>query len=283
MKRLPRPALTLALLFLGASPLLAGDFEISGFIGLSAPTYSQTFSYQPPPPPTVSGIRIDQRGDFELQATGGTAFGGAVVFFPIPAVGIEARLDTADMDLETRNASYSVGVTLPQPIGNVSTQLDLPNAEVDLERPRPVSLNVRVRVPGTVSVGLSGGVSYLPSLKVRVVQPLAVTSSVLDLVGGRVDVGEVPVVATADPTVEGSRIGGNLGLGLAFEVGETVAIAVEARGFYFKEHRLTWSRADNQPLNAVEEIVVDEALRALPVVEFEPIFFNVTAGLTLRF
>jgi hypothetical protein len=283
MRLLPRLVLTLALSLLSAGPLLAGDFEISGFVGLSAPTYSQTFSYQPPPPPTVSGIRIDQRGDFELKATGGTAFGGAVAFFPVPAVGIEARLDTADMNLETQNASYVVGVSLPQPIGNVSTELDLPNAEVDLERPRPVSLNVRVRVPGTVSVGLSGGLSYLPSLKVRVVQPLAITSSLLDLVGGRVDVGEVPVVATADPTVEGSRLGGNLGLGLAVEVGETVSLAVEARGFYFKEHRLTWSRADNQPLNAVEEIVVDEALRALPAVEFKPIFFNVTAGLTLRF
>ncbi len=283
MRLLPRLGLATASLLLSVTPLLASDFEISGFVGLSAPTYSQTFSYQPPPPPTVSGVRIEQRGTFDLKASGGMAFGGAVAFFPVPAVGIEARLDTADMTLETENASYVVGVSLPQPIGNVSTQVDLPPAQVDLERPRPVSLNVRLRVPGTVSVGLSGGVSYLPSLKARVVQPLAITSSVLDLVGGQIGVGEVPVVATADPTVEGSRVGGNLGLGLAFRIGETVAIAVEARGFYFKEHRLTWSRADNQPLNAVEEIVVEEALRALPVVEFKPIFFNVTAGLTLRF
>jgi hypothetical protein len=283
MKRLSCLDLVLAVALLAASPLRAGDFELTGYVGLSAPTYSQTFPYDPGSPPTISGVSLEQRGSFDLEATGGMAFGGALAFFPIPAVGIEARLDTADLSLETHNASYVVGVTLPPPINDISTEVSLPPAQVNLERPRPFSLNLRLRIPGTVSFGVSGGVSYLPSLSVSIVQPLAISSSILDLVGGQVDIGEVPIRATAEPTLEGSKIGGNLGLGLQIGIGETVAITVEARGFYFPEHRLTWSRADDRPLNPVEEILVEAALEALPPVDFEPIFFNLTAGLTLRF
>jgi hypothetical protein len=264
---------------LGTTAAEPGDVELTGYLGLSAPTYSQTFPYEPGLPPSIPGLRIEQRGSFDLTASGGIAFGAGLSWFPSGPLGIEARLDTADITLETRNASYVVGVSLPAPVGDISTEIDLPSARVDLERPRPVSLNLRLRLDGRVAFTASGGVSYLPSLDVSIVQPLALGIPVV----GNIEIGELPVRAEGDPTREGSRWGGNLGLGVAIEMSEAVALLVEARGFAFSEHRLEWTRGEDRPLNPIEEALVDAALRSLPPIEFSPLFFNATVGLSLRF
>jgi hypothetical protein len=275
--------LTVLGMVLAACPLAAGEVELAGYVGLSWPTFSETFPFDVGSPPTIAGVSINPRGGFGLDATGGIAVAGGVTWFPAGAIGIEARIDSADMDLETHYATYSVGASLPPPINEISGEVELPPARVDLRRPQPVSLNVRLRVPGSVSLNVSGGVSYLPSLEITIHQSVAARGSLFDVIGGGIDIGEVPVLGSADPTSEGSRWGGNLGAGLQLALGEKVALAVEARGFYFPTHRLTWSRADERPLNVAEEALLDLALSSLPTIEFQPIFFNATAGLALRF
>jgi hypothetical protein len=274
-----------ALLAAGAAPVAgASEWEIQGLVGLTAPTYSQTFTWVPPPLPGIPGVDVEQSGTFDLKATGGLAYAGSLTWFPAGGVGLEARVDTGDVSLETRNARFSVRVPLPAPLPDIDTDLELEPATVDLERVTPLSLNLRLRTPGPIALNLSGGVSYLPSLQLAVVQPLTIVGvSGLDAVLGDLDLGEVPIRAMPALEDDDSRIGANLGLGLQIRLSESVSLAVDARGFLFPEQRLVWSAAPDRPLNGVEQVVVDEVLRQLEPIEFSPTLINATAGLSISF
>lgn len=274
-------SLFIATLF-AASAAGASGWEVQGFVGFTAPTYSQTFSWSPPALPSVPGVGIEQSGSFDLEATGGTAFGGSLTWFANHEFGIEARIDTADVSLETRNARFSVRVPLPPPLPDFDADFDLEPARVDLGRLRPLSLNLRLRTPGPVSLNLSGGISYLPELEVTIDQPLAVGVRGIDIAFGDVDLGEAPIRASLDESTSNSRIGANLGVGLQIRLSDSVSLAVEARGFLFSEQRLVWSAAE-RPLNPAEQVVVDEVLRQLQPIEFSPALVNATAGISISF
>jgi len=281
VRSLARPLLVTAVVCSGPVPLAhAQRWEIQGLVGGTAPTYSQTFSWSPPALPGIPGVEIEQSGSFDLVATGGLAFSGGLTWFATGGVGIEARVDTGDVSLETRNARFSVRIPLPAPLPDVDTDLDLAPATVNLERVTPLSLNLRLRTPGRVALNLSGGVSYLPRLEVAVVQPLAVGVRGLDFLGD-LDLGEVPIRAAPELESGGSRIGANLGIGLQIRLSDAVSLALDARGFVFPEERLVWSAAPGS--NAAEQLVVDEVLRQLPPIEFTPTLINATAGISIAF
>lgn len=261
----------------------AAEWELQGLVGRTAPSYSQTFTWTPPPLPQVAGVTIQQSGTFDLTATGGLAFAGSLSVFPAGVVGLEARIDTGDVTLETRNARFSARVPLPAPLPDLDADLELEPATVELERLTPLSLNLRLRTPGPVALNLSGGVSYLPRLEVSVIQPLAVGVRGFEVALGSLDLGRVPVRATPDVESSGSRIGANLGLGLQIRLSEAVALSFDARGFLFPEQRLVWTAVPGQALNAAEEAVVEEVLRQLEPIEFSPTLIGATAGLSISF
>ena len=80
----------------------AGEVEIGGFAGYTFPFYSQTYKYDPGPVtvPDLPGVSIQQSGSFELKASGGLVFGGAVALFPVDAVGFELRFDSANLTVQ---------------------------------------------------------------------------------------------------------------------------------------------------------------------------------------
>jgi hypothetical protein len=276
--------LAAALLAPGTVPVApASGWEVQGLVGFSAPTYSQTFRWSPPPLPSLPGVEIEQSGTFDLEATGGLAVSGSLTWFATGGVGLEARIDTGDVSLETRNARFSVRVPLPAPLPDIDTELDLEPAVVDLERVTPLSLNLRLRTPGPIALNLSGGVSYLPSLEVAVVQPLSLGVRGLDTALGRLDLGEVSIRAAAAEETSRSRVGANLGVGLQIRLSDSVSLALDARGFLFPERQLVWSAAPDRPLNAAEQLVVDEVLRELQPIDFSPTLINATAGLAISF
>src|SRR5574341_2614338 len=108
-----RGAASCALLAVGIpAAASASDWEVAAWIGPAFPLYEQTFPYDPGPL-TVAGASLEQRGVFSLHARGGLAFGGAVAWHPSPYVGLELRLDTADVHVRTQGARYSVRVHVP--------------------------------------------------------------------------------------------------------------------------------------------------------------------------
>src|SRR4029453_17199421 len=95
--------LLLALLLSAAGPTIAGpalaaDVEIEAGLGRALPTYTQDYSYFP----QLSGLnvprlRLEQRGSFQLDARGSTAWTVAGAAYFADSVGIEARLDSASV------------------------------------------------------------------------------------------------------------------------------------------------------------------------------------------
>lgn len=266
-----------------AAPAGAAEWEIQGLVGLTAPTYSQTFTWSPPALPQFAGITIDQSGSFDLTATGGTAFAGSLSVFPAGGVGLEARIDTGDVTLETRNARFTARVPLPAPLPDLDADVELEPATVELERLTPLSLNLRLRTPGPVALNISGGVSYLPRLEVAVIQPLAVGVRGFEIGLGSLDLGRVPIRATPEETSSGSKVGANLGVSLQIRLSEAVSLVVDGRGFLFPKQRLVWTAIPGQSLNPAEEAVLEEVLDQLEPIDFTPTLINATAGISISF
>ena len=71
-------------------------------------------------------------------------------------------------------------------------------------------------------------------------------------------------------------------MGGQIPIGKSVAFQAEGRAFRFSKQTLTWGPGDG-PLSPIEEALVKAAQERLDPVEFSPTFFQVTAGLALRF
>lgn len=267
------------------SAAAAGVLEVTVHAGPSFPTYSQTFSYDPGtvtlPIPFAT---VRQTGVFQLEAKGGLSFGGALAWQFAGPLGLEARIDTTDVDVQTLGARYRVEVDLPAPLSDVATDLDLGTGTVDLERVRPLSLNLRLRSSGKIGVAASGGISYLPALRVSATQTVGLGVTGLDAFLQRLNVATLTLRAEARPDeADEGRWGANFGLGARIGLAPHVGLSLEARGFAFQKQTLTWRRADARPLNALEERLLAEVQQRLGTIEFNPTFFQATAGLTLTF
>jgi opacity protein-like surface antigen len=284
-----RLRLAVAVLWMGlAAEAAAVEIEIAGQVGLAMPTYEQTFTYDPGPLsvsfPPFGQITANQNGEFQAEGKGSSAFGGAITFYLAPSFGLEARVDSAGLDIETSGAVFHVSANLPAPIPDFSTNVDLGEGRFDVGRLQPLSLNVKLRTPGRVRLALSGGVSYLPSVEATAEQPIG-----LGITGIRgltmVDVGSLKFRAEAAPGDDdaGNRIGANVGAGVQIGLAAKVSLTLEARGFLFPKHELEWQPVIPGPLSILEQQLLDRIRDEVEPIEFNPTFFTVTAGLAIGF
>ena len=268
-------------LLLSATAVQAGEWEAALHVGPTFPFYEQTFEFDPGAVTGPGGVTIDEEGVFRLEGRGGISLGASLAFHPVPAFGLEARIDTADVDVTTDGVSYDVRASLPPPIGTLRTTVAFTEGEGDLERLRPVSLNLRVRSPGALGVFASGGVSYLPGFRFVIRQP--VEASLGD--GPQLPVGEVSLPAEALPEEEGDgRWGWNAGGGVQWRVAPRVRLQAEGRYFYFQRQTLFWGEPEGTgPLNALQRDLIRQITAQLDPVRFNPTFFQATAGVALSF
>jgi hypothetical protein len=273
-----------AALVASAAPARAADVEVHLLAGKVFPFYEQTFTYDPGQlSGPLPGSSISQESVFRLEARGALALSGAVAVRLVGPLGLEGRIDTADVSVETEGARYRVRAPLPAPLPSLSTTVDLGNGSVDLARLHPLSLNLRLSARGDrLGGGISGGVSWLPSFEFELDQRLSVN---VPLLGGGLDLIRLRLPASASPEGEGEgRLGANVGAFGTLAFNDKVALVVDARWFYFKQQTLDWGTVTTSlPLPSPYREVVGQIVEGLEPVEFNPTFFDVTVGIAFRF
>ena len=263
---------------LASVPAFSGDVEIEAALGRALPTYTETYTYFPSSPGlNIPRLRLEQRGSFQLDARGSTAWALAAAVYFADNLGVEGRLDSAQVDVSLVDVTFDVTATLP-PLPAASYHFDLPSGAVRVADVRPLSLNLKLR---TLPLTLSGGVSYLGELDAVATQPLGL--GIEGIVRGGPALSTLALRATTQATQEGSggKLGANLGAGLRFAVAPRLSVLAEARAFVFRKRRLVWSAAET-PSGPVEQALLDDVLERLPAIEFTPTYWRVTAGLLLQ-
>ena len=263
MRRIVRFVSLLALVLAGARPAFAQGGDVTIFGGYAFPTYSHTFTSSLPSVPALPGIEITPDGNFVLEATGGSVFGGAAAFELGGFFAIEGRFDSTSIKLRSSGVRYTISG------GGLEGSISLAAGDIPVDRLNMLSLNIRLRTPGLVSFYASGGLSYLPSFSVGGSIPLVVDVSGLPLPGF-----EIPVSLDVAPSESSYRFGVNGGAGLRFAVAPKVSLVVEGRVFYFKDYEL----AINVP-----DLPGFANSGAIRIVTFEPVVVNVVGGLAIRF
>jgi hypothetical protein len=280
--------LPFAFILLLPSFVSAGDVELHGWGGKVLPFAGRTFFYDPGQINVgVPGVQVTRRNGFTVDADGGLAVGGALVWNFSPHAGLELRVDTADVDARTVGARYRVTANLPPPFPpTLERDVDLGLGVVDLERIHPVSLNVRWRTSGPTRFLFSIGGSYLPRLHLEAQQPVGLGLPGFDGTPPSPAVANVILAAEAQPTLDGGegRFGINTGAGLEFRLGRHASLLVEGHYFYFQTQTLQWAPSSSDtPLPPLENAVVTAIERALPPAKVNPEFFQATAGLSITF
>jgi len=283
MKR-TRLWLALAGLAAAPAPAQAERVELAIHAGATIPFYEQSFRYDPGTlVPRIPGLTIEQQGSFGLDARGALAAGASLAWHLNRVLGLEARIDTADVDVRALGARYEVRVDLPPPLPGFSTDVELGSGTVELERLRVLSLNLKLRTPGPLVLAVSGGASYLPNLSLEARQTVGL--GVTGVNGGRstVDVATLVLRARAAPSSDEGRLGANAGLRIQLALSSRASLFAEGRGFVFARHTIAWERGEDRLLSPVEEALVRELEARLEPVDFNPTFFQMVAGLALRF
>jgi len=282
--RLNLPAVVFtALLPLGASA--ENNFEVAAYLGTSFPFYSQTFTYSPGPVSLdLPGVTISQQGAFQMDGSGGLVLSGGVTYYFGGVIGIEGRLDTAKVNVDTKGARYDVKLTLPGIPLPFSASLDLGTGTADLATLKPWSLNLKLRTPGPVRLFVSGGVSRLPALDFTVNQNIGLGATALNVITSRLDVGTVRLKGALVPQEGESRWGVNAGGGLQLKLGPNVALVAEGRYFYFGERTYDWSAVPTDRfLAGLEQKLLDATRQRLPAIKFKPQFVQATGGVAISF
>ena len=276
---------TPAFVLLCLAPLAAsaGELELSAHAGAVFPFYEETFEFDPGGLPGLPfGTTVTQEDVFRLDARGGLALGLSASWQFSDWFGVEGRLDTADVSVNMTGARYRIVTELPGPIPDLVNELDLGSGDADLRRILPLSLNLRARTSGRTRVGASAGVSYLPAFKIGIRSEA--TFRAVSPIPFEIASAELALDAEALPEDEGQgRVGFNAGAFVQFDVGAHLALQIEGRYFHFQEQTLTWEQPEIDPLPFPANILVDQLAERLEPVEFNPTFFQVTAGLSVRF
>jgi len=271
-----------SIFFIYSRLTLAGGVELAFNYGTTFPTYEQTFRYLPgfinvP----IPGMDIQQAGAFQLDLEGGPVFGGGVTFYIADLIGIEGRIDTGDVEVRMQGAQFTANVSLPAPFSDLTSDLDFGTGTVELDRLRPVSLNLKLRTPGPLRLAVSGGMSYLPELRFSATQTVGLGVTDIDTQSSELAVATATLLAEAQPGDEaGSRFGLNVGGGLELQIAPRLALTAEARFFLFDKHTLRWRRTAD-PSSAIEESLLSEIEKAIPPIEFHPTFYQATVGIVL--
>ena len=281
-------AVTLAIVLAAAaaSPLAAEDWEITASAGKVFPFYDQTFEYDPGALASpIPGATLEQRGVFMLDARGGVALNLALTRDLGRHVALEARLDTADVRVQTIGARYHLRANLPAPLPPLSTDVDLGTGTVDLERLRPLSLDLKLQGGRRPRLAVSAGVSWLPGFRLAVNQAIGI--GLPGLSGSRLalDVARVGLTAEALPSERGQgRLGGNAALSVGVPLGRRLTLVLDGRYFRFQKQTLHWGRAQTSgALPAIQENLVRQVEARLQPVVFNPTFFHTSLGLALGF
>jgi len=282
--RLNLPVVALAAL-LPTAASAEGNLEVTGYLGTSFPFYSQSFTYSPGPVSlSIPGITITQEGVFKMDGSGGLVLSGGVAYYFGGVIGIEGRLDTVKLNVDTTGAKYDVRLTLPGLPQPFTASLDLGTGTADLSTLKPWSLNLKLRTPGPVRLFVSGGVSRLPALEFTVNQNIGLGATALNVITSKLDVGTVRLKGALVPQEGESRWGANAGGGLQLGLGPRVALVAEARFFYFGERTYDWSAVPTDRfLAGLEQRLLDATKQRLPAVKFKPQFFQATGGVSISF
>jgi hypothetical protein len=274
---------SLVCLFLPAAAR-AGGLEVFAQLGPDFPFYNQAFQYDPGPlSAPIPGSSIEQKGIFRLDARGGLGLSGGAALALGRTLAVEARLDTADVRVRTQGAVYRVRATLPAPLPAVSTDVDLGSGRVDLQRLKPLSLNLAVRSRGSPGAGLSAGLSYLPGFRFVITQALGLGVPGLDL-RQPIEVARIAMRAEALPEHVGeSRFGFNAGASARIRLGPRLWLVGEGRYFHFRRQTLNWGPAESdRSLSAIESAVVRQIAEGLDPVQFHPTFFHAIVGIAFE-
>ena len=267
---------------LSAASASAATLEIAGYGGLTLPFYEQTFTVSLVPPVNpASGVTIKQERPLSLNAKSGLILaGGATVYFG-GALGIEARYDSATVDITSEPPLYSV--TLLKPLPNLHFTLEPAATIITVSSLTPVSLNLKLRTPGPLRFFLSGGVSYLPDFQLAVRQTLDVSVAGVSLPPG-VNLGSLSATAVSRPEdAEAKHLGGNAGLGLQIKLGDHVALVAEGRVFYFPKQVLTWKVSQQGGFVTVPPEVLTALEQQLVPISFNPAYFHLVGGIAFTF
>jgi hypothetical protein len=278
-----RAVLSFGLVAFVTSVAAAAELEIAAYGGLTLPFYEQSFPIDlRPPERPFPGIEITQDRPLTLNAKSGLVFAGGATLYLGGSFGLEARYDSADVDIGAEPPSYSVRLSSPFP--NFRTTLQPSPTVVTLSALHPVSLNLKLRTSGTLRFFLSAGVSYLPDFQLAVSQPLNLSIAGVPLPSG-VRLGTLTAVAISrpeDPSTE-SRFGGNLGFGLQIKMGDHVALVGEGRVFLFPKQVLTWQVTQQSGIVSLPAEVLNALEDGLEPVRFNPAYFHLIGGLAFTF
>jgi hypothetical protein len=255
-----------------AGPASAGDFELAVQVGRALPFYSQSFAFDPgdllPP-----DFPVQTSGGFGLELNGGLTVSGALTWRFSESLGLEARVDTAKVDLQVNGGQVStdLGDLIPG-LPSIPISGDISGA-APIGRLVPLSLNLQFVAGESVQFVASGGLSYMPPVTVEV--SVAAALGIGDIPGlPSITLPDLGVSAAA--TLDGG-FGGNLGAGLRVPVGSKVTLLFEARAFGFPKQQIQWdSGGDSSPIE-------DALAAALDPIEFEHGFFQATGGVVFSF
>jgi hypothetical protein len=245
----------------------AQGLDLTVFAGRAFPIYDERLTLRPGAP-AIPGVDVTVVGAPELRADGGPVFGAALAF-ELGIFGIEGRLDATDVGLDFTGARYDLRGTEP-PFQGLMAALIASAGRFDADRIHLLSLNLRARTPGPIGVIASGGVSYLPDIRVTGSVPLTVQAPALPVLPAL----DADLTLRATPGQTEHRFGVNGGIGL--RAGGRIGLVAEARGFYFREYELRFGTDDGPAL-------IDDLLADVPPVRFRPVFVNAQVGLVIRF
>jgi hypothetical protein len=267
----PMPLLAAALSLtwvLSAGSAVAQHLDVTVFGGAAFPVFDGRLAVRATGVPPLPGYDVTASGVPELRLDGGGAFGTAVAL-DFGLLGIEGRWDGTYAGFDAMGARYDVrssGAASPSLAGSVT----LGNGRFDLDRLNLLSINLRVRTPGLVGFTASGGLSYLPDI--RITGSVPVSAEILGLPVLPALQPRVGLVAT--PGQSAHRWGVNGGAGI--RVGGRLSVVAEARVFYFGKYDLHFVMDDALPL-------VSDFVSGIGVVDFHPIVVNAQAGVSFRF
>ncbi len=270
-----RTVLLCAVIVSGSStPTMAQGWEVSILGGWTAPTFKQEFVFDV----DLDAPGARQEGQFTLTAEGSFAFGGAVAYFFNDNFGIEGRIDTINVNVDTMGPRIESDVDLGPGFPPATAVIEVGGGVLNVERLIPFSLNAKARTSGRTRFVASGGLSYLPRVRFDAVQPVSVS---LESLGTSVELARVVLTAGALADDPESRWGLNGGAGVEIDVSPSVSIVGDFRVHGFQSQTFVWRRSEN-PSSELEEILIDE-LEKLPPIEFQLIYFQVTGGIAFRF
>jgi hypothetical protein len=250
-----------------ATPVAAQGIDLTVFAGRAFPIYDERLTLRPGSP-SIPGVDVTVVGTPVLRADGGPVFGAALAF-ELGILAIEGRLDATEVGLDFTGARYDLRGVEP-PLDGLTASLIASAGRFDADRINLLSLNARLRTPGPIGLVASGGLSYLPDIRVTGALPLTVQAPALPVL----PVVDADLTLRATPGQAQHRFGVNGGLGL--RAGGRLALMAEARAFYFREYELRFG-TDRGPET------LDDLLANIAPVRFRPLFVNAQAGVVIRF